>query len=521
MIFSIQNHLKTGLFALSFLFFDYIEYVVQIPLLFVLGGSFSFISFVISLQRYSLIVVTFCSFLFFFLHNLVATGWLLLSTYSEKALLVYAANAFLMALPILLWHISTKILRAKEYLIILIWIIFEYVHFLWPLSWLWLAFGHSFGQIPEIVQWYEYTGVLGGTLWFLLLGYTLVKLHVFKTSKSFSIAILMALIFAPLLLSKYISSRSNEEELFSSVRVLVAHTNIANDSPKMYSNFERLKFLLDHLKENNIDSVDYILLPEYFFSTPLSLQKIRTCFEINVLQSHLTRYHSPQTHLILGAEIHDDLNKYNSIVELTHNSITAIYNKQKLIPFHERTPNGFEFLRIESVELSNDINSIIPFKTRLHNSYEIMPIPAICYESIYGYHLSNQITSKNEVLQALFFFSNEAFMKQTIGIVQYFNIIKLRAIEVRKPIVRSSNLGYSGFITKKGEVQSMLHEDEFGFIIKDVHFNAKRTFYSKNPDLLGLICLTLFSFEIIRLSFEKFKNNNKTTNLIATFYNRK
>jgi apolipoprotein N-acyltransferase len=45
------------------------------------------------------------------------------------------------------------------------WIAFEYVHLNWDLSWPWLTLGNGFMYNPEWVQWYEYTGALGGSLW--------------------------------------------------------------------------------------------------------------------------------------------------------------------------------------------------------------------------------------------------------------------------------------------------------------------------------------------------------------------
>ena len=51
---------------------------------------------------------------------------------------------------------------------VLYWVTFEYVHLNWDVSWPWLTLGNGFASFPEWVQWYEYTGVFGGTLWILL-----------------------------------------------------------------------------------------------------------------------------------------------------------------------------------------------------------------------------------------------------------------------------------------------------------------------------------------------------------------
>ena len=50
---------------------------------------------------------------------------------------------------------------------IVYWISFEYLHINWELTWPWLTLGNGFAQYPSWVQWFEYTGVFGASLWIL------------------------------------------------------------------------------------------------------------------------------------------------------------------------------------------------------------------------------------------------------------------------------------------------------------------------------------------------------------------
>ena len=43
------------------------------------------------------------------------------------------------------------------------WIAFEQLHLHWFLTWPWLTLGNGFAQANHLVQWYEYTGFLGGS----------------------------------------------------------------------------------------------------------------------------------------------------------------------------------------------------------------------------------------------------------------------------------------------------------------------------------------------------------------------
>ena len=51
---------------------------------------------------------------------------------------------------------------------IALWVSFEKMHTEWELSWPWLTLGNGFANYAGLVQWYEYTGVFGGSLWVLI-----------------------------------------------------------------------------------------------------------------------------------------------------------------------------------------------------------------------------------------------------------------------------------------------------------------------------------------------------------------
>ena len=57
------------------------------------------------------------------------------------------------------------------FLISIFWIGFELLHMTWDLNWPWLTLGNVFADQPSWIQWYSYTGVLGGTIWVLIFNY--------------------------------------------------------------------------------------------------------------------------------------------------------------------------------------------------------------------------------------------------------------------------------------------------------------------------------------------------------------
>ncbi|MEJ7662317.1 MAG: hypothetical protein WKG07_23495 [Hymenobacter sp.] len=76
-------------------------------------------------------------------------------------------NALLMCLPLMAFRQTKKRFGNRlGYLSLPIyWIAFEQLHLHWDITWPWLTLGNGFAAAPEWVQWYEYTGFLGGSVW--------------------------------------------------------------------------------------------------------------------------------------------------------------------------------------------------------------------------------------------------------------------------------------------------------------------------------------------------------------------
>src|SRR5699024_1865693 len=99
------------------------------------------------------------------------TFWIYYSKGGEAAaILAYVLNSLIMAIVFLFFHrLKRKVgRRLGQFTLLAFWIGFEFIHFNWELSWPWLTLGNIFSVAPQLVQWYSFTGALGGTLWILL-----------------------------------------------------------------------------------------------------------------------------------------------------------------------------------------------------------------------------------------------------------------------------------------------------------------------------------------------------------------
>ncbi len=181
-------------------------------------------------SRGSMVLYSFITFLVF---NLLTTWWVINSTI-VGALLAFILNSLFMALVYGLFHLVKNRLFSKKlgYLsFILFWISYEYLHMHWSLSWSWLVFGNVFAAQYQWVQWYEYTGAFGGSVWVILVNVlffsaliTYIEQPYFKLKIIGQLALAFALIFIPI--SYSYSIYNNYQEQGKKIEAVIVQPNI-------------------------------------------------------------------------------------------------------------------------------------------------------------------------------------------------------------------------------------------------------------------------------------------------------
>ena len=110
------------------------------------------------------------SFLTFLVWNSLTTWWVWNSTPAGSIAMILLNSTF-MATTFWLYHITRKKIfhnKGGFFLLILFFLAFENLHLTWQLNWPWLNIGNVFSHNHSWVQWYEFTGTAGGTIWVLL-----------------------------------------------------------------------------------------------------------------------------------------------------------------------------------------------------------------------------------------------------------------------------------------------------------------------------------------------------------------
>lgn len=454
----------------------------------------------------------------FFLWNLLTTWWIYRASLAGAALAIFA-NALLMCLPILLFHQTRKILGGKlGYASLLFyWISFEFLHHQWELTWPWLTLGNGLAPFPILMQWYEFTGVFGGSLWLLatnLLLYLALRRYwrrrrsaAVPARQDLAMHALLILFFVavPVLLSVWQYTRYQERG--TSIDVVVLQPNIDPYQEKYngLSMDEQLARMLEMSHQAMSPEVDYLVWPETSLQYPIWLHQLGN-HEIIAGLRQVLRESYPATTLITGTFAYENYpngrnatatarqfrngaccwDVYNSAMQIDTSSAVAIYHKSKLVPGVERMPYPglFKFLGDYAIELGGTSGSLGTQATRdvFFSLNGVGVAPVICYESVFGDYVADYIRNG---AQTIFIITNDGWWGNTPGHVQHLHYASLRAIETRRSIARSANTGISCFINQRGDILQATAYDQPATVRGQVTLNSAQTFYVRYGDLIG------------------------------------
>ncbi len=459
--------------------------------------------------------------------NIITTWWLINASVFG---MIFAINhnAFFYSLLFLIFFSLKNILKenARFIFFICLWICYEKYNLNSEFSWPWLNLGNVFSESIYWIQWYEYTGVFGGTLWVLILNvllFNVIDEYLNKKNKTIlikKVAFSLICIFIPIISSLLIYLNIDDSK--KSINVIIIQPNIDPYKEKYsFTNFDFLNTLEELIKNKINLKTNYIITPETFFAegSGVELKKYEKSERHFSLQNLLKNY--PNTQIISGIQFYNlyfsdslpspSANKikkglwvdyYNSAISEQLNKKYKIYHKSKLVVGVENLPYKNILRPLIGdylIDLGGTVASRAIQKNRInffHDKIKTKAAPIICYEAVYGEFVTDYVKSGANFLSII---SNDAWWGKTEGHKQLLSLSKLRAIENRRDIVRSVNTGISAIINLKGEVISKLDYGIKGSIEGKISSQKKLTFYSKYGDLIFrwaffiLIILSLIS----------------------------
>lgn len=468
------------------------------------------------------------SYLTFFTWNICVTWWIYYASL-EGACMAIICNAILMCVVFMIWHNLKRRLHKPwaVWLLIPIWLGFEYGHTLWDLTWTWLTLGNVFANTHNWVQWYEFTGTSGGSLWILavnILFFQLIKTGFYPLKQLLKPVFV---IIIPIALSYIILLTFSLPKSEKTYKTLVVQPNVDPYNDKFYTAPEIQLHLMLKQVDGALDStVDFLVLPETFLTENIYEGKQNESFSFNFLKdSVLGKY--PNLTIVSGANTmyvyqHGEkrsatarkfgnadeyFESYNTGMQLNNEGF-AFYHKSKLVPGVEKMPFPALFKPFESfaIDLGGTMGSLGVQDERtvfFNHDKKVGIAPVICYESVYPDYVAQYVRNGANLI---FIITNDGWWENTPGHKQHLAYAKLRAIETRKEIARCANTGISCFVSSLGDIEQATPYWKEALIKKDMSPNNTITLFVRFGDLISyaasIIAILLFVWSQV-LRFKK------------------
>ena len=494
-----------------------------IPLLFV--GDY----FANNRNRFSLLKYAFIIYSGLSIWTLCSVWWLVNSTFLGLLIALFF-YPLCMTVPFVL----SQVVRQKSgafsgYFSLIVFLIsIEWLTLNFDFAWPWLVLGNAFARLPIIVQWYEYTGVLGGSLWILfvnVLTFQLIHELIGKNDNQKSIQrmlfiIVLVIIVIPVSYSVYRYKTYKEKGVLR--EWVIVQPNINSYTEKfsgMSSELQVSKML--KLADSLVDMrTSVVVLPETAIPQSIFEEDLENNNAIKQLQSFIDKH--PGVIILCGAITQQKYNRacdglqnfysvkgkqgnyvqYNTALCISRNKI-QIYRKSKLLPGVETMPFAKYIPSINKL-LFNFGGQGGSFGTQTERTVFIinkLPMSAIvCYEAEFGAYVGEFTRNGAQIIALM---TNDGWWGNTPGYKQHLSFSRLRALELRRDIPRSANTGISCVVNQRGDV---LHQTVYGVADAkkvSVSANSQCTFYAQQGDYIGLQCLWLSFLFLFGLFLKK------------------
>ena len=471
------------------------------------------------------------AFVSFLLWNIIGTWWVTRAQF-VGAILIILANSLIQALVFWLASRIRTILRIPLFFpLVLIWMGYEHFHLSWDLAWPWLNLGNALATAPKLIQWYEFTGVRGGTLWIILSNFALLRVYCSYRKKGVGSMITAgAMILMPLLLPVIGSFLilQNFEETEETVNIALIQPNLdpytekfnpENHARHVEAFFRTADAIVD-------DKTQYLFGPETLIVDQIDERDPSTSIYYRNLLEFRKKY--PNLNILLGIHSYRKLSEenvppgsrfdreknfyyeaFNTALFLPPGAaaVPQFYHKTKLVPLFERMPfvQYLGFLGKYSLELGGYTGT---YSLRQEHTTFISPdpsatiLPIVCFESIFGPYCSRNLPEEKGFICMI---TNDGWWKNTPGYLHHFNFSPVRAIENRRDFVRVANTGISALINAKGMLIARTPWWTKTTLKGKIHLRGGQTFFARHGDFLGRISLVMGGFLVLYGGIRKLK----------------
>ena len=442
------------------------------------------------------------------------------------SLIPYGLGALLMTFSFWLYYRLSKYTSKNiAYLgLVSFYIGLEYLQQTWDLAFPWMTLGNGLAGMHQLAQWYDYTGVYGGSLWILvsnILAFEAYKKLKTQTGylrfRTFGLWALIVILPIGISVIKYL----NFEEKGTPSNVVVVQPNI--DPYQKLENIpaaEQIQ-ILTHLSDSiGQINTEYFIWPETAIPNYSDEDRIRSNPDFLTLQNFLSRYKNGT--LITGIEsikIYPDkrtisakyapdrgfyYDNFNSAMQVENSANVQFYHKSKLVPGAEKMPfpKVFSFMDGVFSQLGGSVSGWgwQEKPSVLYAQSGIGAAPVVCYESLWGDWIGQQVKDGAQFIAII---TNDGWWGNTSGKDQHEMYAKLRAIETHRDVARSANTGISCFINQRGDVTQKTKWWTRTAIKADISLNDEITFYVKSGDVIAKLLSALAVILALIMPYKK------------------
>ena len=388
-----------------------------------------------------------------------------------------------------------------------LWVGLEIVHQLIALKFMafpWFVLGYTQFNFIYLIQISSYTGVYGVSFMVaftsLVCGFLVLKMN--RVLKMFYFTLAFCLMLFVLSFGHKVIKEQLNYIQASPHTLRVALMQPYTHKLHIEGRYEDVVFTiagqLEALKNKN---ASFIIWPES--SLPGDLLQNEYMDYIKEQSAELKAWQ------LFGGTEDADEEQYVAAVLVNETGVTDDYKKTKLVPFGEFLP--FKFLLGGFYE-SNGITSLTgvftpgtePGKTLKINvpaqgkakKEEFTFGTEICFESIFPSIYRAQAENGAEFFVNI---SNDGWFLESAAPYQHLRANVFRAVENRRPLLRSTNTGISAWIDSLGKIrfETGLNKQEssvFNFVFKD---RDTKTFYTLHGDVFAYGCLAFAAALVI------------------------
>jgi len=197
-----------------------------------------------------------------------------------------------------------------------------------------------------------------------------------------------------------------------------------------------------------------------------------------------------RAYLLLGTVAHTPKGAPLNSAQLISPTGSAItrYDKVNLVPFGEYVPWPFNYL---AEKVSSEVGDFVAGRRVV-----VSPVGAhglgtfICYESVFPGFVRKFAADGADVLVNI---SNDGWFGQSAARPQHLSMVRMRAAENRRWILRATNDGITAVIDPAGRVRGSLPPNTRAAFYAGFSYISERTVYTRFGDWFAAFCLLVAS----------------------------